>query len=150
MNEVTNNIYIFRWGNILGSTGSVLSLFIDQLKNKKPITVTDKNMTRFWLTIEDAVEFVDATISSHITGLFWPKFMKCSLLMDLIEETANILDIAECQIVEVGLRPGEKIHETIDNDIYGNNISSCNYNSFSRSELNEVLYPIVKRIISNG
>jgi len=47
-----------RYGNVMGSRGSVIPLFVDQLKNRKPITVTDPNMTRFLMTLEESVELV--------------------------------------------------------------------------------------------
>jgi len=148
-NKVTNNIYIFRWGNILGSTGSVIPIFIDQLLNKKPITITDKGMTRFWLSIHDAVDFVQTTLASKPSGLYWTKHIKCASLIAIIEEIATILDVSDFDLKEIGLRAGEKIHEAMEDTQYGPSVTSCGYTAFSKTELNDILYPIVKELIEN-
>jgi UDP-N-acetylglucosamine 4,6-dehydratase len=146
-NKVSNNIYIFRWGNILGSTGSVIPIFVDQLLNKKPITITDKGMTRFWLSIDEAVEFVLQTIATKPTGVYWPRYIRCASLVKIVEEIAKILDVQDYTFKDIGLRPGEKIHEAMNDTPYGPDVVSDSYSSFTDIDINRLLYPIVKRLV---
>ena len=106
-----------RYGNVLASRGSVIPLFHDQINNGGPVTITDKNMTRFLLTLEDAVDTVLAAIENAQKGeIYIPK-----------APSANMLNIAKALIGEkdisinyIGVRPGEKMHEILvsEQEIY--------------------------------
>jgi UDP-N-acetylglucosamine 4,6-dehydratase len=96
-----------RYGNVVGSRGSVVPLFREQRKNGK-ITLTDPRMTRFWITLEQGVRFVLRSIEQMRGGeVFVPKIpsMRMSDLADVIAPG--------CERVEIGIRPGEKLHETL-------------------------------------
>ncbi len=96
-----------RYGNVLGSSGSVVPLFLEQRKTGE-ITLTDERMTRFWLSIEEGVQFVIRSIGRmHGGEIFVPKVPSMSVL-DLARTMAP-----EAKIKIIGIRPGEKLHETL-------------------------------------
>ncbi len=96
-----------RYGNVIGSRGSVIPLFRQQQKNGK-ITITDPRMTRFWITLEQGVDFVTECLEKMNGGeIFIPKIPSASI-MDLVKVIAP-----ESRIQIVGIRPGEKIHEVL-------------------------------------
>lgn len=97
-----------RYGNVVGSRGSVVPLFKQQALNGNTLTVTDKRMTRFWITLEQGVRFVISCIEGmHGGEVFIPKLpsMKITDLARLIAPSA--------EIEHVGIRPGEKLHEAM-------------------------------------
>ena len=102
-----------RYGNVLGSSGSVIPKFIEQIKNKNKLTITDPNMTRFSITMNEAIDFIlKASELGKGSEIFIPKLKAYSIknikeiLFDLLENTDE--DI-------IGLRPGEKLQETLIN-----------------------------------
>lgn len=98
---------VARYGNVVGSRGSVVPLFL-RLKDKGVLPITDKKMTRFWITLEDGVEFVMNCINVMKGGeIFVPKIPSMSI-MDLAKTIAP-----NSKYKFVGIRPGEKIHETL-------------------------------------
>lgn len=106
-----------RFGNVLGSRGSVVPLFIDQLKNGKPVTITDPNMTRFLMFISDAVKLVFKAV----------KMMKDREIFVLKMPVVNLKDLAQAVIESyeekfgkgnvvlktIGKKEGERIHERL-------------------------------------
>lgn len=98
---------VTRYGNIIGSRGSVIEVF----RNQRPtghVTLTDPRMTRFVLTVGDGVNFVLKSIERMQGGeVFVPKLPSVSIL-DLAKGIAP-----ECEIDPIGIRPGEKLHETL-------------------------------------
>jgi FlaA1/EpsC-like NDP-sugar epimerase len=103
-----------RGGNVLGTNGSVVPFFIDQIKRFKKVKLTDKNMTRYFLTLSEAISLLfKASEVSHGGETFVMKMPACKisdLAEVMIEEIAPNEHIA---IEEVGVRPGEKIHEVL-------------------------------------
>ncbi len=96
-----------RYGNVVGSRGSVIPLFREQRKTGR-ITLTDPRMTRFWMTIDQGVRFVLSCIEGMAGGeVFIPK-IKSMRMTDLAKAIAP-----ECTIQEIGIRPGEKVHEVL-------------------------------------
>ena len=96
-----------RYGNVVASRGSVIPLFVDQ-RNTGTITVTDKRMTRFWITLDQGVEFVLHCLQIMKGGeIFVPKIPSMNI-MDLVEAIAP-----DCDVNFTGVRPGEKIHEVL-------------------------------------
>lgn len=99
---------VVRYGNVLGSTGSVLPIWEDQFKNNKPITVRDKDMTRFFMTVETASKLVIDTIINEDGGKIHSLPMK----------SVNIYDLAKylypnSEIIVTGCTNKEKIHEEL-------------------------------------
>ena len=102
-----------RYGNVFGSSGSVIPKFIHQLKNKEELTITDEKMTRFSITMDQALNFIlKATELGNGTEIFIPKLKSYDLnqvkniLFDIFEKTNSKI---------IGIRPGEKLHETLIN-----------------------------------
>ncbi len=96
-----------RYGNVVGSRGSVIPLFLQQRQNGK-LRITDERMTRFWLTLEQGVRFVIRAIEQMCGGeVFVPK-IPSTRIMDLAQVIAP-----EAEIEFFGIRPGEKLHEVL-------------------------------------
>jgi FlaA1/EpsC-like NDP-sugar epimerase len=102
-----------RYGNVLGSSGSVIPKFIDLIKKNKPLTVTDTKMTRFTITMDEALEFIfNATMIGKGSEIFVPKLK--SYEMPILIQVLNELYGETKQDIS-GIRPGEKLHETLIN-----------------------------------
>ena len=103
-----------RYGNVLGSSGSVIPKFIDLIKKGKPISITDPNMTRFTITMDEALEFIlNATETGKGSEIFIPKLK--SYEMSTLTQTLEEL-LGEIKQEITGIRPGEKLHETLINN----------------------------------
>ena len=102
-----------RYGNVFGSSGSVIPKFIQQLKNKEHLTITDEKMTRFSITMEQALDFIlKATELGNGTEIFIPKLKS----YDLTQVKNILFDLfGKTDSKNVGIRPGEKLHETLIN-----------------------------------
>jgi UDP-N-acetylglucosamine 4,6-dehydratase len=97
-----------RYGNVLASRGSVIPLFLQQHKSTGAVTVTDKRMTRFWITLDQGVEFVlNCLQKMHGGEIFVPKLPSTSI-MDLVKAV-----VPGAEIEFTGVRAGEKIHELL-------------------------------------
>ncbi len=102
-----------RYGNVVGSSGSVIPKFIQQLKNKKEITITDLQMTRFSITMDEALDFIlKATQLGKGSEIFIPK-LKAYSLAD-VKHTLNDL-FGDYGNKDIGVRSGEKLHEILIN-----------------------------------
>ena len=102
-----------RYGNVLGSSGSVIPKFIDLIKKGKPITITDNRMTRFTITMDEALDFIlNATKTGKGSEIFIPK-LKSYEMSILVETLSDLLGEVKNKIT--GIRPGEKLHETLIN-----------------------------------
>ncbi|MDD5564738.1 MAG: UDP-N-acetylglucosamine 4,6-dehydratase (inverting) [Thermoanaerobaculaceae bacterium] len=98
---------VVRYGNVLGSRGSVVQLFLKK-KEEGLLPITDPRMTRFWITIDHAVRFVLKNFDRMIGGeIFVPKIPSMSIL-----DLARAL-VPNCRTKTTGIRPGEKLHESI-------------------------------------
>ncbi len=103
-----------RYGNVLGSSGSVIPKFIELIKKNKPITITDPKMTRFTITMDEALEFIlNATNLGQGSEIFIPK-LKSYEMHTLVSALTELLGETKQEIT--GIRPGEKLHETLIND----------------------------------
>ena len=98
-----------RYGNVIASRGSVIPLFVDLSKQKNmKIPLTHKSMTRFFITLEQAVNFVISSLDNMIGGeIFIPKMH--SIFIDQLIKIIN----PKAKVKIIGIRPGEKIHETL-------------------------------------
>jgi len=105
--------FAVRYGNVFGSSGSVIPKFIDFIKNDKKVTMTDPNMTRFNITMDDALDFIlKATEEGKGSEIFIPK-LKSYVLSDVKKVLTKILNDTGEEVI--GIRPGEKLHETLIN-----------------------------------
>lgn len=101
-----------RYGNVLCSRGSVVPLFIDQIKAGKPLTVTDPKMTRFVMTLEEAVDLVVFAFNNAGTGdLFVQKAPACTI--GVLAEAVKRIMKSKAEIKVIGIRHGEKMYETL-------------------------------------
>jgi UDP-N-acetylglucosamine 4,6-dehydratase len=97
---------VVRYGNVMGSRGSVIPFFQEIAAQGKPLPITDLRMTRFWISIESAVKFVIDSLEMMKGGeLYVPKIPSMKIT-DLARAVAPDADL-----VEIGMRPGEKLHE---------------------------------------
>jgi len=96
---------VVRYGNVMGSRGSVIPFFF-KLKNSKKIPITDKDMTRFFITVEDGVKLVLLALNDSVGGEIYIKKIPSIKITDL----ANVIAPNVKQKI-IGIRPGEKIHE---------------------------------------
>lgn len=135
------SFYVMRWGNILGSRGSVVSQFAKSLKKQRSVSLTDPRMTRFWMKIEDAVDFM---LSDKLNPLDinLPE-MKAASVMSLIEAIALVLGVKRYEVKNCGIRPGEKIHECIYSD-HDKCIRSDTAPQWTVPELKELVKPILE------
>jgi FlaA1/EpsC-like NDP-sugar epimerase len=103
-----------RFGNVLGSRGSLLAVVRDQIERGEPVTVTDPDVTRFFMTVEEAVGLV---LSAAPMGEFGETFVldmgEPVRIVDLVHRYAEQLRVPDVEIRFTGLRPGEKLHETL-------------------------------------
>ncbi|MBC8952947.1 UDP-N-acetylglucosamine 4,6-dehydratase family protein [Xenorhabdus sp. PB62.4] len=108
-----------RFGNVLGSRGSVLSIFKKQIERGGPITVTHPEMVRFFMTIPEAVQLViQAGALVQSGNLFFLDMGKPIKIVDLVKaliKSSGIQPIDKIEIIYTGIRPGEKLHEEILN-----------------------------------
>ena len=108
----TTTICCTRYGNVMASRGSVIPLWIEQIKNKHNITITDPNMTRFMMTLDDAVDLVIYAFQHGENGdLFVQKAPAATL--SVWAEAFKQLYRAETQVKIIGTRHGEKLYETL-------------------------------------
>ena len=103
-----------RYGNVMGSRGSVIPLFVDAIKNKRPITITDPKMTRFMMTLEDAVDLVMFAFENGKSGdIFVHKAPAATI--EVLAQALIELYSSKSKIKYIGTRHGEKIYETLVN-----------------------------------
>lgn len=101
-----------RYGNVMASRGSVIPLFIDQIKNHQPITITNPDMTRFLMSLEEAVELVVFAFKNANTGDIMVQKAPASTIRDLAQAVVELFD-PTTEIRIIGTRHGEKLHETL-------------------------------------
>lgn len=101
-----------RYGNVMASRGSVIPLFIEQIKSGKPLTVTDPNMTRFLMSLEEAVELVVFAFENGEAGDIMVQKSPASTVWDLAQAIKELFD-ADNEIKIIGTRHGEKLYETL-------------------------------------
>jgi UDP-glucose 4-epimerase len=108
----TTTICCTRYGNVMASRGSVIPLWVEQLKSGNPITITDPNMTRFMMTLDDAVDLVIYAFQHGVNGdLFVQKAPAATL--SVLAEALKQLYHSDAEVKEIGTRHGEKLYETL-------------------------------------
>lgn len=116
--DAATTICCTRYGNVMASRGSVIPLWVDQIMQGKPITITDPNMTRFMMTLDDAVDLVIyAFTHGHNGDLFVQKAPAATLdtLAQALKELYTKVDpkYGETEVKVIGTRHGEKLYETL-------------------------------------
>lgn len=102
-----------RYGNVMASRGSVIPLFVDQVMQGKPITITDPAMTRFMMTLEDAVDLVLYAFEHGTNGDMFVQKAPAATIETLVEALLSILEKPKHSVQVIGTRHGEKLYETL-------------------------------------
>ena len=113
--NLDNNKTIFcgtRYGNVMASRGSVIPLFIDQIKNNIDLTITDSKMTRFMMTLDDAVNLVEFAFKNGEQGEIFIHKAPASSIVTLAKALIELYE-SKSKISNIGIRHGEKLHETL-------------------------------------
>jgi len=139
----------FRWGNIMGSRGSVIPIFVESLRSTARVAITDPRMTRFWLNIEDAVSFLIGKVKAHdsidtvrgYVGEFIPDYRSAPVL-DVASAIATILGVKNWHYEVVGIGVGEKLHENLT-PLKSSLVSE----RFTHDELILKLEPLVRKLV---
>jgi UDP-N-acetylglucosamine 4,6-dehydratase len=97
---------VVRYGNVMGSRGSVIPFFKDLAGQGKPLPITDLRMTRFWISIQEAVKFVIDSLEMMTGGELYVPRIPSMKIVDIAHAVS-----AESELEEIGMRPGEKLHE---------------------------------------
>ncbi|MGI6120563.1 MAG: polysaccharide biosynthesis protein [Desulfosporosinus sp.] len=101
-----------RYGNVMASRGSVIPLFVEQIKSGQALTITDPDMTRFLMSLEEAVELVVFAFANAQTGDIMVQKSPASTIGDLAQALLELFD-ADNEIRIIGTRHGEKLYETL-------------------------------------
>jgi len=111
-NEGETVLCATRYGNVMASRGSVIPLFVSQLKEGKPLTVTDPNMTRFLMSLEDSVDLVLYAFEHGQQGDIFVQKAPASTVADLAQALKELLN-KDNRVREIGTRHGEKLYESL-------------------------------------
>lgn len=103
---------VVRFGNVLGSSGSVLPLFYDQLQSRQPLTITHREVSRYFMSIEEAVELMLQSTALANSILVLDMGVPVSI-EGMARRLATLMGIEAPEVVYIGLRPGEKLHEEL-------------------------------------
>jgi len=106
-------ICVTRYGNVMASRGSVIPLFIDQIRNGWPITVTDPNMTRFMMSLDEAVDLVLYAFENGQDGDIFVQKAPAATIGLLADTIRKLLNRPNHEIKIIGTRHGEKLYETL-------------------------------------
>ncbi len=102
-----------RYGNVMASRGSVIPLFVEQVRAGKPITITDPNMTRFMMTLDDAVELVLYAFEHGNNGDIFVQKAPAATVAVLTEAILSLIGKPEHEVRVIGTRHGEKLYEAL-------------------------------------
>ncbi|EEY3527707.1 NAD-dependent epimerase/dehydratase family protein, partial [Escherichia coli] len=102
-----------RYGNVMASRGSVIPLFVDLIKSGKPLTITDPNMTRFMMTLEDAVDLVLYAFEHGNNGDIFVQKAPAATIETLATALKDLLNAAHHPVNIIGTRHGEKLFEAL-------------------------------------
>lgn len=109
----TTQFVCIRGGNVLGSNGSVVPYFIDQIKKYNKVTITDNKMTRFFLTLHEAIQLLFQAVENSVGGETFVMNMPSFYIVNLAQVLIDYYGTDTTYIEEVGAREGEKIHEIL-------------------------------------
>jgi UDP-N-acetylglucosamine 4,6-dehydratase/5-epimerase len=105
-------VCVVRYGNVIYSRGSVIPLFVRQILAGQPVTVTDPNMTRFMMTLDESVDLVAQAFAAGAAGDLFIRKAPAATLECLVEALASLFGV-QTKMDVIGVRHGEKLHETL-------------------------------------
>jgi UDP-glucose 4-epimerase len=111
--DSNTTISVTRYGNVMYSRGSVIPLFISQIKDGKPITVTDPTMTRFLMSLAESVDLVEYAFEHATTGDLFVRKAPASTIEDLALALIEMFGGSKDQVQNIGFRHGEKLYESL-------------------------------------
>jgi UDP-N-acetylglucosamine 4,6-dehydratase len=106
-------ISVTRYGNVMYSRGSVIPLFLDQLRSGRPLTITDPNMTRFLMSLAESVDLVNYAFTEAETGDLFVRKAPASTVETLLKAVAVVAGIEDPEVNVIGVRHGEKLYESL-------------------------------------
>ena len=106
-------INVTRYGNVMASRGSVIPLFVDQILSNTPISITDPEMTRFMMTLDDAVDLVLYAFENGTPGEIFVQKAPAATIKVLAEALTELMDVPNHKINIIGTRHGEKLYEAL-------------------------------------
>ena len=104
---------VTRYGNVMASRGSVIPLFIEQVRTSRPITVTDPEMTRFMMTLDNAVDLVLYAFENGKSGDIFVQKAPAATIATVAQGVREVLGAPKHEIRQIGTRHGEKLYETL-------------------------------------
>lgn len=111
--ESNTTVSITRYGNVMYSRGSVIPLFVEQVRSGRPLTVTDPSMTRFLMSLDDSVALVQYAFENAQPGDLFVRKAPAATVADLSRAVALVLGIPEPEVSVIGTRHGEKLYESL-------------------------------------
>ena len=112
-NSNSTVICIIRYGNVMASRGSVIPLFVEQIRSSNPLTITNPKMTRFMMTLPDAVNLVLYAFNNGHSGDIFIQKAPAATIETLALALTTILEVPEHKLNIIGTRHGEKLYETL-------------------------------------
>jgi len=109
----STSMCITRYGNVMASRGSVIPLFVNQIRLGRPLTVTDAGMTRFMMTLDDAVELVLYAFENGLPGDIFVQKAPAATIKTLVTALTEMLDVLNHPVNVIGTRHGEKLYESL-------------------------------------
>lgn len=111
--DSSTTIAVTRYGNVMYSRGSVIPLFISQIRSGKPITITDPTMTRFLMSLAESVDLVEYAFEKAVTGDLFVRKAPASTIEDLALALIDLFGDSRTQVQNIGIRHGEKLFESL-------------------------------------
>ena len=111
--ESETTVSITRYGNVMYSRGSVIPLFVEQLRAGKPLTITDPEMTRFLMSLDESVRLVEYAFENACPGDLFVRKAPAATILDLAKAVALVVGVDEPEIAVIGSRHGEKLYESL-------------------------------------
>lgn len=138
------NFFVYRYGNVIGSRGSVIHSFKRSLETERKVYITDMAMSRFWIHLDDVVKFIaePRDITAYRDKAIIPA-MKASTIIALAEAVARHLEISDFEVVTTGIRRGEKFAECLWSE-HDTCIRSDTADHFSADELAQLVERVLE------
>jgi UDP-N-acetylglucosamine 4,6-dehydratase len=135
---------VFRWGNVIGSRGSVIHSFSESLQKQNKVYVTHPEMTRFFIRLNDAAAFMVDNFKFPVLDAPMLPVIRATSVLKLAEAVANYHGKANYQVEIAGIRPGEKMHEALDyHDHPAFSLTSDSCEQLSKEDL----FTLVKEVL---